>query len=767
MSEEWERLVFENALAGMFQSTLEGRLLRANRSLARVFGYDSSDEMLAAITDLRIQLYARAEDREGFVAELLAHGEAIGREYLLKKKDGTAIWASISARLSPAGSGCPALIEGFILDISDRKLAEDALRESRQRLSEIIDFLPDATFVIDKEGRIITWNRAIEEMTGIKAESVLGKGAYEYSLPFYGTRRPILIDLVSAPDEEIKRTYVYVKRKGDALLAESEAKPRGEARTLWATAVPLYDSLGAAVGAIEAIRDITENKRAENELKRYQSRLEELVEERTAELAVAKESAEEANRAKSAFLANMSHELRTPLNGILGYAQILRRNGGMDTAQESAVTTIEQSGEHLLALINDILDISRIETRHMSLNPSEFELTGFLKDICGIIAMRAEKKGVGFRFEPPADLPEALRADEMRLRQVLLNLLGNAVKYTERGEVRLEVAVLSPRKAAGGEELRSFRFAIEDTGMGMSQEQLGRIFEPFVQVGEDRYRGEGVGLGLTISRALVRAMGGEIEVRSEEGKGSCFSFELELPVVKARPKAAASWEKSITGYEGARRRMLIVDDQEDNRMVLRDMLLPLGFDVSEAENGLQAVYMARKLHPDLVLMDLRMPVMSGDAAAHEIRSLEELRGVAIIAVSASAFHEDMDRSALAGCDGFIRKPVKMKELLAAIGDRLGLVWTVKPGAASPAALKTPEEGSFVAPSAETLGTLLRLARMGDMQGLLAMADAIEAENPACASFAARIKSLSEAFKAKAVLAFLSEFAGGKDERLSR
>lgn len=760
MSEEKNKLVFENALAGMFQSTLEGRLLRANQSLARSLGYDSSDDMLSAITDLRRQLYARAEDREGLISELLARGESIGREILLNKKDGTKMWAAISARLTPAESDGPALIEGFILDISDRKLAEEALRESRQRLSEIIDFLPDATFVIDKEGRIITWNRAIEEMTGIEAESVLGKGDYEYSLPFYGARRPLLIDLVSAPDEEIRRTYVYVKRKGDVLLAEAEVELRGEPKILWATAVPLYDSRGQVVGAIEAIRDITENKRAENELKRYQSRLEELVEERTAELAVAKESAEQANRAKSAFLANMSHELRTPLNGILGYAQVLRRNGGLGAAQESAVATIEQSGEHLLTLINDILDISRIEARHMSLKPSEFELSGFLRDICGIIAMRAEKKGIAFRCEPPAELPEALLADETRLRQVLLNLLGNAVKYTDRGEVRLEVSVLGPGRAAGGEELRSFRFAIEDTGAGMSPEQLGLIFEPFVQVGGEKHRGEGVGLGLAISRTLVRAMGGDIEVRSEEGKGSCFSFELELPVVRARPKAAASWEESVAGYEGPRRMVLVADDKEDNRMVLRDLLSPLGFDVSEADNGLEALRKARELRPDLILMDLRMPVMSGEVAAQEIRKIEELKGVAIIAVSASAFREDMDRSALAGCDGFIRKPVKMKELLAVIGDRLGLVWTIRPRATSPVAPEAWEAGPFVAPPAETMGELLRLARMGDMQGLLAMADAIEAENPPCRSFAARIRGLAGNFKAKALLAFVSEYAGG-------
>jgi PAS domain S-box-containing protein len=732
----------------------------ANQSLARSFGYDSSDDMLSVISDLGRQLYARAEDRESLVSELLERGESIGREYLLRKKDGTTMWASISARLTPAESGGPALIEGFILDISDRKLAEEALRESRQRLSEIIDFLPDATFVIDKEGRIITWNRAIEEMTGIKAESVLGKGDYEYSLPFYGARRPLLIDLVSAPDEEIRRTYVYVKRKGDVLLAEAEVKLRGEAKILWATAVPLYDSRGQVVGAIEAIRDITENKRAENELKRYQSRLEELVEARTAELAVAKESAEEASRAKSAFLANMSHELRTPLNGILGYAQILRRNGGLDAAQESAVATIEQSGEHLLTLINDILDISRIEARHMSLKPSDFELAGFLRDICGIIAMRAEKKGIAFRFEPPSDLPEALRADETRLRQVLLNLLGNAVKYTDRGEVRLEVTVLGPGRAAGAEELRSFRFAIEDTGAGMSPEQLGQIFEPFVQVGGEKYRSEGVGLGLAISRTLVRAMGGDIEVRSEEGKGSAFSFELELPVVRARPKAAASWEESVAGYEGARRKVLVADDKEDNRMVLRDLLAPLGFDVSEAENGLDALRMARALRPDLILMDLRMPVMSGEVAAQEIRKIEELRSVAIIAVSASAFREDMDRSALAGCDGFIRKPVKMKELLAAIGDRLGLVWTLRAGAAPQTAPESSKAGPLVAPPAGTMEELLRLARMGDMQGLLAMADAIEAENPACLPFAARIRDMAGNFKAKALLAFVSEYAGG-------
>jgi signal transduction histidine kinase/ActR/RegA family two-component response regulator len=501
---------------------------------------------------------------------------------------------------------------------------------------------------------------------------------------------------------------------------------------------------------IASIRQLVKEK---TEAKEH---LEEVVSERTSELIAAKEAAEDANSAKSAFLANMSHELRTPLNGILGYAQVLRRDARLGPDQKLTVDVIEQSGEQLLMLINDILDISRIEARRITFNTVDFDLPKFIQQISDLISMRAEKKGIRFAYEPNRDLPEIVRADEGRLRQVLLNLLGNAVKYTREGTVRLAISAFARRASGGpdGGEVATFRFEVADTGIGMTPGQMASIFVPFVQVGGEGYIGEGVGLGLAISKTLVQAMGGDIQVRSEVGKGSVFWFELELPLLSESPEEDGRWEEKISGYEGRRRKVLVADDSADNRAVIRALLEPLGFEVSEAPDGREAISLARELRPDLVLMDLRMPVVSGAMAAREIRQSRDLVDVVIIAISASAFAEDIRQSSLAGCDGFISKPVKLKDLLEIIGSKLDLAWTrTNGGAAEPG-------GTLKIPPPQVIGELLESARMGDMLELIAEVDRLEAADPSYAPFAERIRAMARKFKANALLAFIKGCAEG-------
>jgi signal transduction histidine kinase len=333
--------------------------------------------------------------------------------------------------------------------------------------------------------------------------------------------------------------------------------------------IPIVDVRGEPQFLLGISRDITEQRLAEEELRRYREHLEDMIRERTAELAVAKEHADAANQAKSDFLAHMSHELRTPLNGILGYAQILKRDKRLDQRQVDGITVIQRSSEHLLAIINDILDMAKIEAGRAELNLSDISLDRFIDFIAETIRVKATEKGLAFACEMAPDLPAGVRVDEKRLRQVLLNLLSNAIKFTEEGSVRLRVGYLPPAR---------LRFEVQDTGIGIDEARLEAIFQPFEQVSDARHRVGGTGLGLAISRQLVRLMGGEFRVESRRGAGSAFSFELNVPVVAPQAVVVPS-EWAVSGYKGPRKTILVVDDIAAKRAVAVDMLGQLGFDV--------------------------------------------------------------------------------------------------------------------------------------------------------------------------------------------
>jgi signal transduction histidine kinase len=382
----------------------------------------------------------------------------------------------------------------------------------------------------------------------------------------------------------------------------------------------------------------------------------------------ARHAAEAANRAKSEFLASMSHELRTPLNAVLGYAQLLAMDSSLSARQARGVDAIHQSGQHLLELINDILDLARIEAGRTELNPGPVNLTTFLKAAVNLMQVKAHEKRLLFAFEPAADLPETVLVDERRLRQVLLNLLGNAIKFTDRGTVTLR-ADAEPEGPANV----LLRLEVEDTGVGMRPEDLGRIFEPFEQVGDAQRRSGGTGLGLTITRALVNDMGGKVQVSSEPGRGTCF--RVELPLVVTQPAQAAPRQPSGTvRYQGPTRRVLVVDDVAENRALLCDFLTGTGFQVAQASNGSEMLEMARGFRPDLILMDSVMPVLDGVEAARQLRRDADLSGVPVIAISAAATTDHRAACLLAGVNVFLTKPVSLETLRAHIGEQLGLQW---------------------------------------------------------------------------------------------
>jgi signal transduction histidine kinase/DNA-binding NarL/FixJ family response regulator len=465
-------------------------------------------------------------------------------------------------------------------------------------------------------------------------------------------------------------------------------------------------------------------------------------------LVAARAEAEAANRAKDEFLASMSHELRTPLHAILGYADLLREGALAGESRKEALATIGGSGRHLLALINDLLDLSRIRSGHLELDLAAVQLPALLEEIAAMMRVEAQKKGLTFDLHAPADLPGLVRADAKRLRQILLNLLGNAIKFTDAGHVVLDVE--AALRDDGRVELR---MEVEDTGIGIALQDRDRIFAPFEQSEEGQRRESGVGLGLAISQELAHLMGGRIEVDSRPGRGSRFRFTVALEVVR-ETQATSPEQRPVVGYQGPRRSILVVDDQEENRRLLRQMLAPYGFDVLAAGAGAEALDLARERRPDLIVMDLRMPGMNGFDAAAAIRALPGLQGVPLIAASASIV--DLERAqsdprTFAVC---LRKPFQATDLLDAIERVLGLVWRY--GDRDSAVEEVEASGATLAPSPRVLDNLLELARLGKLVRVEQIALELEASDPRYGPFARRVHSLARRFDEERLIAMLEE-----------
>lgn len=514
------------------------------------------------------------------------------------------------------------------------------------------------------------------------------------------------------------------------------------------------------------------------------------VEERTLELKEAKESADSANRAKSEFLANMSHEVRTPLNGILGYAQILQASKSLDEKERKGVGVIRQCGSHLLTLINDILDLSKIEARKMKLQDSDIHLPAFLEGVTEICSVRADQKKIAFVFKSDPNLPNGIRTDEKRLRQVLINLLGNAVKFTDRGGVTFRVEAIGHGStsadngyAAGSMSVSptaTIRFYIEDTGVGIAPDHLEKIFMPFEQTGSHQHQAEGTGLGLAISKKILALMGSRIQVTSQLDKGSIFWFDLEVPVVPEWPQTVrVDRQGTIVGYAGKRQKILVVDDRWENRSVILGMLQPLGFEIAEALNGREALDRLASFQPDLILSDLVMPVMDGFELIRKLRQMPEGKSMVFIACSASVLEDEQFESLSAGADEFLPKPVQAELLLEIIRNRLNLRWiyeenpeamqdaSVKPGPESNSVVKAAasSSGKIVVPPIEELQALHGLAKKGDLDSVVVALSQLQERDAKYVPFAREFVQLAEGFQLKPLRSKLEQYLDAAELRL--
>ncbi|MFL6602433.1 MAG: AAA family ATPase [Steroidobacteraceae bacterium] len=601
--------------------------------------------------------------------------------------------------------GSAQLYEDLRLENQERRRAEQSLREQEARIRRLVDSNIIGIFFWTFDGKVTAANDALLQMIGHSREDLLSGTVnwIELTPPDYRA-----LDVQKLQD---------VRNRGVCAPYEKEYLHKDGHR------VPVMIGATAFEDATEAgvafVLDLSERKQAEAD--RH-----------------ARQVAEAANRAKSDFLARMSHDLRTPLNAILGYAQILQQDPDLAECQRQRASIIQHSGKHLLQLIDDILDLAKIEAGKLELSKSVFALRPFLQLLADMVSIKAGQKGLAFVCDSAPHLPAYISADERRLLQVLLNLSSNAVKFTDQGEVRIEARSPGPGR---------LHFAVHDTGIGIPADRLDMIFQPFAQLGSEQHRNAGTGLGLNISRQLVQLMGSDIHARSVVGHGSSFWFDLELPIVAAVPSMPEPGAP-VRSYEGRRRNILIIDDDHTSRVMLADWLRSLGFSLFEAALGTVALEQAQRIQPDLVLTDLAMPELDGFETIRRLRALPNFEHLPIIAISAGVWEADAERSLTAGANAFLPKPVSLSQLQVQMTALLEIQWTHEEP------LPDLTEEAITTPPPSVLGRLRQLAQEGNMRELAQEAGYIAALDPSYGPFSKRVQSLAGAYETKAVLSLI-------------
>ncbi len=617
----------------------EGKIVYCNLNLANLF-HQSVDELVGK-TPFDLHPRELAEQH-------VANNRLVA--------DGGEVLETIESAFRPDGSlseflvykfpikieGSEQLIGGVGLDITTQIQVQKALRESEEKLKAILDNAPVGIYVKNLQGQFLLVNQYILDFLQVSEQQCLGQTFAEVMPGEFA-------DLIEANEREIIESGIPYYFEENITLLDG-------IHTFYTVKLILEDLSGKPYALCVISTDISDRKQAE------------------IALLEAKEAAEAANQTKSVFLANMSHELRTPLNAILGFTQILARDSSLNRQQQEQVAIINRSGEHLLNLINDVLEISKIEAGRSGSHLSSFDFYALLTALQAMLQIKATSKGLQIIFDRD-NVPAYITTDESKLRQVLINLVGNAIKFTRKGGISLRVRA-TPLKEANLESAARFcfHFEIEDTGRGIAQEELPELFTPFHQTETGKTASEGTGLGLSISRKFVQMMGGDIEVISRLNVGTLVKFTIEVSVAQASDLKTVSQVQHIIGLEPDQPlyRILVADDHTESRHLIRCYLEPLGFEVREAENGKQALEIWENWEPHLIVMDMQMPVMNGYEATREIRSHLKGHATVVIALTASAFEENRSLILSAGCDDFLRKPCRQDVLLKTFAQHLGV-----------------------------------------------------------------------------------------------
>ncbi len=768
----------------------DGTLRYVSPACQRITGYEVNQFM---DTPVLLKTIILPEDRKIWSKHRRSVIETPGAhevQFRIRRRDGKISWIEHVCRPVTDEQGAFLGYRASNRDITERMQMEEALQSTNNQLAQRIEELSTLNHISQKLSTVINLEANLKTLSVTMVQLFKARSCFATMLNPDGTELLVVshhhedgnpIDIIgltfplssNQADRQVIETRRSVLITPDTLdLLDETAQKRLKKRNIHCLMIVPLLTRGKAIGTLSIntaqtgrIFTSAEMGLAETIAAQIAGAIE------TArlfdELRQAKEAAEAANRAKSTFLSSMSHELRTPLNGILGYTQIFKRDTALTAKQQAGIDIIHRSGEHLLMMINDILDISKIEADRMELLPVEFHFPQFLQVIVAMMRLQAQQKGLSFTYQPAPNLPQAILADETRLRQILLNLLGNAVKFTEQGSVTF--CVRSKEDEVGNKGKTSdtsfllptpyslLHFTVEDTGIGIAPQRQAEIFEPFRQVDDRRVQSKGTGLGLSISQKLVQMMGGELYVASTD-VGSRFWFELSLPPAVWSGEVEKLETRQVIGYTRTPGetpcKILLVDDFAENQSVLKAFLVSLGFVVGEANDGLEAIVQATQFKPDLILMDLVMPRMDGLEATRQIRQHLEQQQTPIIALSAGIGPEARQKSIDTGCDDFLSKPFETEAILEKLEHYLPLQWLYAdkqhPEAEGESPQKTknrePETQNLSLPPQAKLEILLNLAMAGDVMGIEEQLITLEKQNPQYTPFAARLNRLAINFK---------------------
>lgn len=765
LAEERQRLadIIEASHAGTWEWNVQTGEAIVNLRWAQICGYTL--EELSPISHTTWQKLVHPDDFLASEELLQRHFRSelkyYGAETRMKHKDGSWVWVRAHGQvISWTKEGQPLWMRGTHHDITAQKQLEASLREMQNNLERLVESRTaellcitnaahDGIIMMNPQGHVTYWNPAAERILGYSSQDAIGRDLHELIAPrnYHADHEAAFPEFTGTDqgDSMGKALELVAIRKDGREISVSLSLSAARLNEEWYS--------------VGILADITERKQAENELVQYRVHLEDLVAARTAELAAAnqaliaaKEAAEAGSRAKSTFLANMSHEIRTPLNAILGFAQLLARDRSVNSQQRHHIEMIDRSGQHLLELINAVLEMAKVESGTSEIHLAAFDLHEELGNLEDIFKLRAVAKNLTFVMDRPEDLPRFIVGDKNKLRQILINLLGNAIKFTVTGGVTLRV-----RMDSSSPGLMRLITEVLDSGAGISAEDIGRLFQPFHQGSMGGQTHEGTGLGLAISREFAELMGGQITVTSRVGEGSVF--RLDIPVELTDNKAIQSLGRNLTReYRLASGqqpyRVLVVDDVETNRDILDRILRDAGFEVRQADSGPKALHTYTSWHPHVILLDMRMPGMNGDEVLRRIREPGN-PPVKVVFVTAAAFDEERQQAMDLGADDFIAKPYRDFELFEKLQSLLGAEYAdTSDDKSASSAVTVPSKltpGALTALPDELIQKMLETTKIGDFDRLMELIQFTETFD---AQVAQSLRELADAFDIERILELL-------------